>query len=54
MAGMDWPKAIGLALVIGLIGPLFWLGVNVLESRLKQWLRGRKTQKTTAAERRLR
>jgi hypothetical protein len=32
---MDIPRFLGIALVVGLIGPLFWLGVNLLEN----WLR---------------
>lgn len=31
----DWYRAAGTVLVVGFIGPLFWLGVNVLENKLK-------------------
>lgn len=32
---IDWYRFFGTALVVGVIGPLFWLGVNVLENRLR-------------------
>jgi len=32
---MDYGRFLGTALIVGLIGPLFWLGVNVLENKLK-------------------
>ena len=36
----EWAKPIGIALVVGVIGPLFWLGVNVFENWLKRsWSR---------------
>lgn len=31
-------EMLGIALVVGCIGPLFWLGVNVLENKLKALL----------------
>ena len=40
---MDWYKAISVALVVGVIGPAFWLLVNVLETKLQSrgvWLAG--------------
>lgn len=52
---MDWIKFVCVALVVGVIGPLFWLGVNVLENKLKSWLRlrrdARKARKTTTPNR---
>ena len=57
---IDWYRALGTALVVGIIGPLFWLGVNVLENRLRLLLgrvgdliRARKAQKAAAAKNRL-
>lgn len=57
---IDWYRALGTALVVGIIGPLFWLGVNVLENRIRLLLgrvsdlvRARKAQKATAAKNRL-
>lgn len=57
---IDWYRALGTALVVGIIGPLFWLGVNVLENRIRLLLgrvsdlvRARKAQKTAAAKNRL-
>ena len=45
---MDWPRLVGTALVVGIIAPLFWLGVKVLEtlihksiSRLRERFRRR-------------
>lgn len=32
---IDWYRAVGTALVVSVIGPLFWLGVNVLENRIR-------------------
>jgi hypothetical protein len=32
---MEWEKFLATALVVGVIGPLFWLGVKVLENRLR-------------------
>ena len=32
---VDWYRFFGTALVVSVIGPLFWLGVNVLENRLR-------------------
>lgn len=29
-------KFIGTALVVGIIGPLFWLGVGILENRIQR------------------
>lgn len=36
---MDASRFLGAAVVVGIIGPLFWLGVNVLEVRLRGLLR---------------
>jgi hypothetical protein len=33
---MDFARFVAQALVIGVIGPLFWLGVNVLEGWLQR------------------
>ena len=38
---MDWYRFAGTALVVGVIGPLFWLGVNVLSNKLGSWLHAR-------------
>lgn len=32
---MDWPKAVGIAIVVGVIGPIFWLGVNIAETKIR-------------------
>lgn len=32
---MDWYQAVGVAVVVGFIGPAFWLLVALLESRLQ-------------------
>lgn len=54
---VDWYRAFGTVLVVSFIGPLFWLGVNVLENKLKlKWglLRdARRRQKAAAAQSRL-
>ena len=57
---MDWYKGLALALVVGVIGPLFWLCVNVFENwlkgrinLLKQRWRSRKAQQAASAHRRL-
>lgn len=34
---MSWQQFLATALVVGVIGPLFWLGVNVFENALKSW-----------------
>lgn len=34
----DWYRAAGTALVVGVIGPLFWLGVGVLENWIRRGL----------------
>lgn len=36
---MNWERAVAVALVVGLIGPLFWLGVNYLKNKAKALLR---------------
>lgn len=46
---MNWEKAVALALVVGVIGPLFWLGVQVLENKFWLWLRKVRSAKQTAA-----
>jgi hypothetical protein len=53
---VDYVKMIGIALVVGFIGPLFWLGVNVLETkgkasfhRLRQRRRARHSEKAARA-----
>lgn len=52
---MDWIQMVCIALVVGVIGPAFWLGVNVLENKLKSWLRlrrdARQARKATASNR---
>lgn len=55
---VDWYRAVGTALMVSIIGPLFWLGVNVLENRLRlgwtllrERLRRRNREKTEAAGR---
>ena len=57
---VDWYRALGTALVVGVIGPLFWLLVNVLENRIRLLLgrvgglvRARKAEKTAATKNRL-
>ena len=35
---MEWTKMVALALVVGVIGPAFWLGVKVLEGKFWLWL----------------
>lgn len=47
---MDWYKMAGTALVVGVIGPLFWLGVNVLENKLKGWWSLRRRQRAHAKQ----
>lgn len=34
---MDWIQAVCTALVVGVIGPAFWLLVAVLENKLTAW-----------------
>lgn len=57
---MDFVKMACVALVVGVIGPLFWLLVKVLENkfwllvcRLKSRLNSAKAQKSAAAQKRL-
>jgi len=57
---VDWYRAFGTVLVVSFISPLFWLGVNVLEGKLKlgwgllrEKLRRRHSQKAAAAQGRL-
>lgn len=35
---MDFYRFFGAAIVMGVIAPLFWLGVNVLEGKLRRLL----------------
>ena len=46
---MGWEKAVAIALVVGFIGPLFWLGVQVLENKFWLWIRNRRAAKQAAA-----
>lgn len=50
---MDWIKMACIALVVGVIGPLFWLGVNVFETwfwrSLRGWRDRRQRSKQSAA-----
>jgi hypothetical protein len=55
--GVDYVKMICIALVVGFIGPLFWLGVNVLETkgkasfaRFRQRRRARHAEKAARAD----
>lgn len=57
---IDWYRAVGTALIVGFVGPLFWLGVNVLENRirlslgrLRDGIRARKAQKAARSDDRL-
>ena len=57
---MEWVKVVSIALVVGLIGPLFWLGVNVLEtkgraslSRFRQRRRARHAEQAARTDGRL-
>jgi hypothetical protein len=52
---MTWNHALGAALVVGLIGPLFWLGVNVLDGKITALLREQiRKRKARASARQLR
>lgn len=45
-------ELLGVALVTGVIGPLFWLGVNVMENRLRAaWSRLRPLLREQVAQR---
>lgn len=49
---MDWPKAIGTALIVGVIGPLFWLLVDYLANKAKGlFIRAREQAQRRRAER---
>lgn len=57
---VDWYRAAGTVLVVGFIGPLFWLSVKVLENKLKlawgsmrEGLCRRRSQKAADARSRL-
>lgn len=50
---MSWERMLGTALVVGVIGPLFWLGVNMLENWLKRLVSDRKAKKAATADGRL-
>ena len=45
---MEWTKMVALALVVGVIGPAFWLGVKVLENKLWLWVGNRRAAKQAA------
>ena len=40
---------LGIALVVGVIGPLFWMGVRAAEKRFWLFIRKRRDAKQTAA-----
>lgn len=46
---MEWREAIGIAIVVGFIGPLFWLCVQILEAKFWLWVRNRRAAKQAAA-----
>lgn len=46
---METARFLGIALVVGVIAPLFWLGVNCLENYGKRLLNERKAKKAAAA-----
>lgn len=45
----DFGKAVGIALVVGVIGPAFWMSVKVLEGKLWLWVGNRRAAKQAAA-----
>jgi hypothetical protein len=60
MSENEFARAVGTALAVGVIGPLFWLGVGVLRvrllasfNRLRERRRARHAQRATAADSRL-
>lgn len=54
---MDWIKFACIALVVGIIGPLFWLGVNLFEvwfwRSLRRLRASRQAKKSAATHNRL-
>jgi hypothetical protein len=46
----EWPKFLAIALVVGIIGPLFWLGVNSFETWLKGLLNNRKSKQAATTD----
>ncbi len=45
---MEYGRILGIVLVVGFIGPLFWLGVQVLEAKLWLWVGKRRASKQAA------
>ncbi len=50
MTEAEWGRFIGTAIVVGIIGPLFWLGVNVLEGKIRRLINERKAKKPAAPD----
>ena len=50
---MTWERFLATALIVGVVGPLFWLGVGLLENRLTRLLSDRKAKQAAAANGRL-
>ncbi len=46
---MEAGRVIGTILIVCVIGPLFWLGVQVLEAKFWLWIRNRRAAKQAAA-----
>lgn len=44
-ARMELGKILGIVLVVGIIGPAFWLGVQVLENKFWLFIRKRRDAK---------
>jgi hypothetical protein len=47
---IDWYRAAGVALIVGVVGPIFWLGVNSFENWLKRSINERKAKKSAAPD----
>lgn len=48
IVGMEYGRLFGIILVVGFIGPLFWLGVQTLEAKFWLFLRNRRHAKQAA------
>lgn len=45
---MEYGRILGIVLVLGVIGPLFWMGVQTLEEKFWLFLRNRRAAKQAA------
>lgn len=46
---MEYGRIVGIFVVVGVIGPLFWMGVQTLETKFWLFLRNRRAAKQAAS-----